>query len=285
MALKVDVIKTLSVKPGSDQVPKKSKADIKRAYRACQEFESILIYRMLSTMRQAFKAKEEDDTSGFGNDIFKSMMDEQLSLALAKSGGLGIANLLARGLGLDDGTLKPDISRVENRSRVIRHLQLTRDGTDGTEKTATGRLSPSDVPLGPYDSTIRAAARVFNLSADLIKAVIMQESGGNRYAVSGKGAKGLMQLTDATAHELGISNPFDPVQNIFGGARLLRRLIDRFKGDLRLALASYNAGLAAVERYGGIPPYKETQTYVEKVLKHLEDLRAAGTGEIGNRPG
>lgn len=283
MALRVDIARSLSMKPlEQGEVPAKSKADAERAFRACQEFESILIYQMLSTMRRAFKTEEDDSDYGFGNDIFKSMMDEQLSLALAKSGGLGIANLLAHGLGLDEKS-NPDISRIENRSRTVRHLRLERSLGDRAESRSSKVRDVANAALKPYESIIRAAAKVFNVSDDLIKAVILQESGGNRHAVSHKGAKGLMQLTDATARELGVANPFDPVQNIFGGARLLKRLLNRFKGDLRLALASYNAGLGAVERYGGIPPYKETRAYVEGVLRHLDRIR--GAAEVAKRPG
>ena len=123
---------------------------------------------------------------------------------------------------------------------------------------------------------------MFGLSADLIRAVILHESGGNPYAVSSKGAKGLMQLTDGTARTLGVTNPFNPVQNIFGGARYLGSLLKMFGGDLRLALASYNAGSGAVKKYGGVPPYKETQEYVKKVIQSFERLSAGaeGTGHV-----
>ncbi len=284
MALKVDFVRTQEINTAaSGDVPSKSKADNEKARRACQEFESILIYHMLSTMRRAFKTDDEEGENGFGNDIFKSMMDEQLSIALAKSGGIGIAKLLARGLGIDDAA-KPDVSRIERRSQAIRHVRLQTKPPLSVPESRRNHQTLHKV-LKPYESTIKAAARIFNLSADLIKAVIVQESGGDRYAVSHKGAKGLMQLTDATAHELGVTNPFDPVQNIFGGARLLKRLLDRFEGDLRLALASYNAGVGAVERYGGIPPYKETTEYVEKVLDHLGRLQGSTSTAVADRAG
>ncbi|GIV15902.1 MAG: hypothetical protein KatS3mg022_1337 [Armatimonadota bacterium] len=99
----------------------------------------------------------------------------------------------------------------------------------------------------------------------LVRAVVRAESGGNPNAVSPKGAMGLMQLMPRTAEALGVSNPFDPEQNLRGGVRLLRGLLDEF-GDVRLALAAYNAGGPAVRQYGGIPPYAETQKFVQRVM-------------------
>lgn len=117
-----------------------------------------------------------------------------------------------------------------------------------------------------FDAMIEEAARRYDLPADLIKAVIQVESNFNPMAVSAAGAKGLMQLMDATAAALGIKDSFDPAQNIEGGAAYLRRMLDRY-GQVSLALAAYNAGPGAVDRHGGIPPYAETQAYVRRVLQ------------------
>ncbi|RDV83931.1 lytic transglycosylase domain-containing protein [Ammonifex thiophilus] len=109
-----------------------------------------------------------------------------------------------------------------------------------------------------------------NLPPGLLEAVARVESDLNPQAVSIAGAVGLMQLMPDTARALGVTNPFDPVQNVEAGAKYLRQLLDHFGGDLRLALAAYNAGPAAVERHRGIPPYPETRAYVEKVLQLLQ---------------
>jgi hypothetical protein len=118
---------------------------------------------------------------------------------------------------------------------------------------------------GEYDNHIIDAGSAHGVSPDLIKAVIQVESEFDRLAVSSKGAQGLMQLMPFTARRFGVADPFDPRQNIFGGVQYLRLLLDMFNGNVALALAGYNAGENAVTRYGGIPPYRETRDYVDKI--------------------
>jgi soluble lytic murein transglycosylase-like protein len=119
-----------------------------------------------------------------------------------------------------------------------------------------------------YDSIIEHAAVSSAVEPNLLRAVIVVESGFNSRAVSKRGAVGLMQLMPATASRFGVSNPYDPRQNVHAGARYLKFLIDRFGQDIRLALAAYNAGEDAVDRNGGqIPPFTETMAYVPRVLK------------------
>jgi soluble lytic murein transglycosylase-like protein len=119
-----------------------------------------------------------------------------------------------------------------------------------------------------YDAIIETAASSNSVEANLLRAVIVVESGFNSHAVSKRGAVGLMQLMPATANRFGVSNPYDPKENVHAGARYLRFLMDRFGQNVRLALAAYNAGEEAVDRNGGqIPPFTETMAYVPKVLK------------------
>jgi len=126
-----------------------------------------------------------------------------------------------------------------------------------------------------YDSIIEQAAVSAALEPNLLRAVIVVESGFNSRAVSKRGAVGLMQLMPATASRYGVSNPYDARQNVHGGARYLKFLIDHFGHDVRLALAAYNAGEDAVERNGGqIPPFSETMAYVPRVLKIYKMLTA-----------
>ena len=119
----------------------------------------------------------------------------------------------------------------------------------------------------PFDAAIDEHARRHGVAADLVRAVIQVESAFNPTAVSVKGAMGLMQLMPATAQELGVSNPFDPDQNIRGGVTYLKQLLNRYDQKVELALAAYNAGIGNVTKYGAVPPFKETRNYVDKITK------------------
>ena len=153
----------------------------------------------------------------------------------------------------------------------------------------TGRLvrsivAPPRAVRSKHDlaKTVERAARENQLPPELIHSVIAVESGYNANAVSPKGALGLMQLVPSTAERFGVSDAFDPADNIRGGARYLKYLLDLYSGNDALALAAYNAGEAAVARYGGIPPYLETQNYVEQVRHRLD--AAGGRAETGSAP-
>jgi soluble lytic murein transglycosylase-like protein len=120
-----------------------------------------------------------------------------------------------------------------------------------------------------YDDIIEEAAAEYDMDANLIRAVMQAESAFHPYAVSRAGAEGLMQLMPELSTEMGVSDSFDPRENIMGGARYLKRLLDYHNGNIDLALASYNAGPGNVERYGGVPPFRETRRYVKTIKQIL----------------
>ena len=141
-----------------------------------------------------------------------------------------------------------------------------------TAATGVSEL-PADVP---YGAEITAAAKKYGIDPALLAGLVKQESGFNPNAGSPAGARGLTQLMPATAAGLGVTNVLDPVQSLEGGAKYLRAQLDAFGGDVTRALAAYNAGPGAVKRYGGVPPYAETQNYVRAVQANAAAYRAAG---------
>jgi soluble lytic murein transglycosylase-like protein len=156
-------------------------------------------------------------------------------------------------------------------------LVVRESGSRGTPRAPAGTAragTRTDDRYTRYDAFIREAARLYQLPEPFIRAVVKVESDFVPDVVSVDGAMGLMQLMPRTAQNMGVRNPFDPRENIFGGARYLRVLANMFNGDLILTIAAYNAGEGAVIRHRGVPPYDETRRYVENVLRRYYEFRA-----------
>lgn len=159
-----------------------------------------------------------------------------------------------------------------SRSRAHQSAQSasSRPGRSGSRRSRSTlqELRAETASGHPVEKSVQQAAAKYNLSPQLIRSVIRAESNFRADAVSPAGAKGLMQLMPETAKELGVANPFDIQQNIDGGSRYLRQMLDRFGGDLKRALAAYNAGPGAVEQFNGDVPFAETRQYVQRVLRY-----------------
>jgi soluble lytic murein transglycosylase-like protein len=187
---------------------------------------------------------------------------------------------LSLGLSVSSASAQIYVSRDEAGTIVLSDAPLAGAVSTYTVRNSsirTTRTAAADV-VGLYDEVIESAAATHGVRPDLVRAVIQVESAFNPRARSHKGAMGLMQLMPGTAADLGVDNPWDPVQNINGGVAYLGSLIREF-GDEELALAAYNAGPGAVNRYGQrVPPYRETQDYVRKITRRSDTIPVARTG-------
>lgn len=142
--------------------------------------------------------------------------------------------------------------------------------------TTAPEAAPKALPPAPdLNQVVNSASAAYHLDPDLVNSVIHAESGFNSHAVSRKGAQGLMQLMPDTASKLGVANAFDPQSNVAGGSRYLRELLERYNFDLIKALAAYNAGPERVEKYKGVPPYRETHDYVARIVREYNRKKIA----------
>lgn len=152
------------------------------------------------------------------------------------------------------------------------------DDLEILEKEAINLKSKIDLKAqeGDIDEIIETFSEKYGVDSDFIKAIIKQESGFNPKATSKKGAMGLMQLMPATAKSLGVINAYNPWENVEGGVKHIKNLLNKYNNNSELALAAYNAGAGAVKKYGGIPPYKETQNYVNSIMSTYNKIKGAG---------
>lgn len=268
---------TIKVKPhkSGDTLSLEEK---RKAEKAARDFESLFIYLIFKEMRNAMLGKNDEgsDSLDLGGDIFDDLGYLELSSQISKTGiGIGIASKIYEELtgeklkGNWENKLEPKFqpkptdshNPIENKSS-----SMFNPSGIGSVNTALNKVVEK---LSQFSDWIGEASVKFNLPPSLLQAVIIVESAGNPNAVSKVGAKGLMQLIDSTANYLGVKNVFNPQENIYGGAKYLREMLDTFSGNLDLALAAYNAGPGNVLKYNGIPPFRETQNYVQRVKRYV----------------
>lgn len=203
-------------------------------------------------------------------DLIVRLMQMQMisssSGSQKRSGGVGGASFALLLSALMESSKKNNVVKTAygDPARIMNPAPVK--DTYGKGKVGAG-YAKNNTAQG-IEAVVQKTASRYGLDPGLLKAVIRVESDFNPLAVSSAGAMGLMQLMPSTAKSLGVTNPFDPQQNIDGGARYLKSMIDKF-GDVNLALAAYNAGPGAVDRHGGVPPYRETLSYLQKINRLL----------------
>jgi len=222
--------------------------NLQKLKKLSRDFEAIFIDMMLKTMKIG-----EDSTLGNSaeNSIYQSMYQEALANQIANTESFGLAKLIFE-------SLKKDLEHIKAPT-IQKPIQLHQNN-----------YIPFKLNL-PKDilDVVKKASALYQVPEKLILSVIKAESNFNPQALSPKGAMGLMQLMPQTAQSLGVTNPFDPVQNIMAGTKLLSSLIQKLQ-SVPLALAAYNAGIGNIKKYNGIPPFQETKAYIQKVISYYE---------------
>jgi Rod binding domain-containing protein len=251
------------------------------------QFERMFAEMMVKEMR-----KTVGDSGLFkrntGEEIFTEMLDSEFANKMVRNGKLGLAQVIIDQMSrldnnLDASSALSALKAQGNNARAaqfgatgLRSFDSLRTGANAGQQTETAEISfDMFAPrVREWKDIIAKASKEHGVDKFLIAAVMDAESSGNPNAVSRVGASGLMQLMPGTAGDMGVKDVFDPVQNIMGGTRYLRQMLNRFGGDLKLALAAYNAGPGNVQRFGGVPPFRETQNYVSRIMRKVAQNNA-----------
>ncbi len=242
-----------------------SEAQKTKLAKASQDFESLLTGMMLKSMNKTTEGGMFGKDS-YGGDVLDTVFQSKIASFMTRSQGLGIAKILYKKLTGEnlqpnkilDKPLTPPIELKFNKSN------------NKTKSIVPSRSSLKR--LNEYLPLIKEAGQKFGVNENLIKSVILTESAANSNAQSKVKAKGLMQLMDSTAADLGVNNVWEPKDNIFGGTKYLAQMLKQYDGDIERTLAAYNAGPANVAKYDGIPPFKETKNYINRVLGYLNHM-------------
>jgi Rod binding domain-containing protein len=241
---------------------------------AAKGFESLFLNMIMKNMKEAM-LEEKDEDFTFGADTLGSYSDMLLSDQIANGAtGIGLAEKIYESM-----TGEKLERKIRPQPEII-NLPTGEKGNDIRLMPDFRAMSPIPVKgnmwerVSTYDDIVRQASDKYDVPDNLIKSIIAAESAGKANAVSSAGAKGLMQLMDGTASYLGVANSFDPEENIMGGTLYISKMLERYDGNIPMALAAYNAGPGNVDKYDGIPPFNETKAYVKRVLSYMENLRS-----------
>jgi Rod binding domain-containing protein len=242
--------------------------------KTARDFESLLTSMMMKSMTAHTKGiSGSQDSNGedesYGGDYFDSIFQQQIAAQLSKGKGIGIAEMLYKKLTGEDLNDTPGkINPIKTNNTISDPVKIIND-------TQLHSVKPSESSfrrVNNFDGIIDDASKKYGVDKNLIKSVILAESAGNVKAYSKASAKGLMQLIDSTAKDMGVQNVWDPRENINGGTKYLSGLLRQYNGDIKLALAAYNAGPGAVNKYNGVPPFDETKNYVSRVIGYFNNL-------------
>ncbi len=268
MELKLsDPIKHIQAPPA-----KYSGEDKAKIAKASRDFESLMTQMLLKSMNSTKGGLFGDEGEGLGGGVLDTLFESEIASFMTKNKGLGIAEMMymkmtGEKLPVNLESLKPETSvkmpKVQPQSEAIMNNEV---------KSSIAPSGSMMTRLDKYEGYIDEASKKFGVDKNIIKSVILAESAGKSNAVSKANAKGLMQLMDGTAKDMGVNNSWDPKENIFGGTKYLANMLRKYKGDINLALAAYNAGPGNVDKHKGIPPFKETKTYITRVLGYYNHL-------------
>jgi Rod binding domain-containing protein len=265
---------------------------------AAKGFESMLTSMMLKSMSSTEGGMFGEDS--YGGDYYDSIFQTEIANKMSSGKGLGVADVIymkMTGEKMPDELKNIKLSSLTNSNKnnsadKLKDSNSQNSSVNSNKKVQTGdgskikisnvnsssSINPSEksmTRLNKYDDYIEQAAQEYGVDENLIRSVIMTESNAQEKAHSKCHAKGLMQLLDGTAKSMGAKNVWDPKQNIMAGTKYLSGLLRQYNGDVKLALAGYNAGPGAVNKYNGVPPYTETKNYITRVLGYYNHFSGA----------
>lgn len=238
---------------------------------ASKDFESMLTGLMLKSMTSSVNGFFGEES--YGGDYFDSIFTMELASKISSGSNMGLAEQIYQkvtGEKWNNDLLQDSVNKSSGDFQINKKDSKTfQEIINKKPSIEVNPIKPSESSLNrlkKFDGVIENFSERFGINKNLIRSVILAESAGQPNALSKANAKGLMQLMDPTAKEMGVKNSFDPTDNIYGGTKYLNHLLKKYGGNVELSLAAYNAGPGNVEKYNGVPPFEETKNYVTRVL-------------------